>query len=91
MDKRFKILAGIIACVIFLAIFFGTMYYSVGTGYAAILVNPLSGSISEPIVGPVWGVKAPWMSVVHVYIATDTLGMWGDRVLGYPGTPLRHR
>jgi len=84
MRVRTKVffLGTMLALTVFLVIFFGTMYYSVGTGYAAILVDPLSGSISEPIVGPAWGVKAPWVSVVHVYIATDTLGMWGDRVLG---------
>jgi len=64
--------------IVFLGIFFGTMYYAVGTGYSAILVNPLTGSISEPKTGPMWGVKAPWVSVVRVYSATDTLGMWGN-------------
>jgi len=78
MEKKVILLIGILLSAIFLGVFFGTMFYTVGTGYAALLVNPLSGSVSGPILGPAWGTKAPWVSVVKIYVATDTLGMWGD-------------
>lgn len=58
--------------VIFSVIFALTMVVSVGVGHAIILVNPVSKSISDPILGPTYTVKAPWVSAVDIYYATDS-------------------
>jgi regulator of protease activity HflC (stomatin/prohibitin superfamily) len=48
------------------------MVTSVGVGHALLLVDPLTKSTSEPIVGPTYVVKAPWVTAVDVYYATDS-------------------
>ncbi len=55
-----------------------TMIYSVGVGIAGMIVDPLTGSISDPVLGPTFGIKAPWTSLTVVEYARETLGMWGD-------------
>lgn len=49
-----------------------TMIISVGVGHAVILVDPVSKSISDPILGPTYALKPPWVSAVDVYYATDS-------------------
>jgi len=48
-----------------------TMFYSIGVGEAGLLVDPIMHTISEPVLGPTWGPKAPWVSVKTIYYATD--------------------
>ena len=48
------------------------MIVSVGVGHAVLLVDPIARSISEPILGPTFAIKAPWVSTVNVYYATDS-------------------
>jgi regulator of protease activity HflC (stomatin/prohibitin superfamily) len=48
------------------------MIISVGVGHAVLLVDPLTKSTSDPIVGPTYVVKAPWVTAVDVYYATDS-------------------
>jgi regulator of protease activity HflC (stomatin/prohibitin superfamily) len=85
-EKRFRFnptigLALIIILVlatIFAAVFFLTMWVNVPVGNAVVLVDPLGGTISDPILGPTWVTKAPWVQPVQITVAVDTLGMWGD-------------
>lgn len=49
-----------------------TMVVNVGVGHAVILVDPVSKSISDPILGPTYAIKAPWISAVGIYYATDS-------------------
>ena len=49
-----------------------TMIISVGVGHAVVLVDPISKSIGDPILGPTYAFKAPWVSAVDVYYATDS-------------------
>ena len=68
-----------------------TIFRSAGVGYGVVLVNPMDGTISEPIIGPTWFFKAPWVSDVHMYYAIDSVGMWTEgQVQGdYPAvTPM---
>ncbi len=68
-----------------------TIFRTVAVGYGAILVDPLGGTVTGPIIGPAWFLKAPWVSDVHVYYALDSVGMWteGDVQGDYPGiTPI---
>lgn len=82
-----KILAAVIIIIVVVAVsaavFFLTMWVNVPVGNAVVLVDPVAGTISEPIVGPTWTSKAPWVNPVQISIAVDTLGMWGD---GYDST-----
>lgn len=59
--------------ILIVSIMFGfTMIISVGVGHAVMLVDPLTKSTSDPIVGPTYVVKAPWVTAVNVYYATDS-------------------
>jgi regulator of protease activity HflC (stomatin/prohibitin superfamily) len=49
-----------------------SMVISVGVGHAVLLVDPLTKSTSDPIIGPTYVVKAPWVTAVDVYYATDS-------------------
>jgi regulator of protease activity HflC (stomatin/prohibitin superfamily) len=55
-----------------------TMVFNVGVGEAGMVVDPLTGSIGDPVLGPTFGIKAPWTSLTKVAYARETLGMWGD-------------
>ncbi|MDH5770973.1 MAG: SPFH domain-containing protein, partial [Candidatus Bathyarchaeota archaeon] len=68
----------VVLLAIFTAVFFLTMWVNVPVGNAVVLVDPLGGKISEPILGPTWVTKAPWIRPVQITVAVDTLGMWGD-------------
>ncbi|MCX6649873.1 MAG: SPFH domain-containing protein [Candidatus Bathyarchaeota archaeon] len=46
---------------------------SVGVGDVALVVDPLSGTVSNPVVGPRWFVKLPYQSVVKVPYSTQYL------------------
>jgi regulator of protease activity HflC (stomatin/prohibitin superfamily) len=67
---------GIIIVIVGLVVF--TMLFNVGVGEAGMIVDPLTGSISDPVIGPTFGLKAPWTTLTTVSYARETLGMWGD-------------
>lgn len=68
----------VIIVVLFAVVVPVTMLRTVDVGYGALLVDPLTRSVSEPIVGPAWFLKAPWVSDVRVYFALDSVGMWKE-------------
>jgi regulator of protease activity HflC (stomatin/prohibitin superfamily) len=68
----------LVLAAVFAAVFFLTMWVNVPVGNAVVLVDPIGGKISGPILGPTWVVKAPWVQPVQISVAVDTLGMWGD-------------
>jgi len=79
----------VVLLAIFTAVFFLTMWVNVPVGNAVVLVDPIGGKISEPILGPTWVIKAPWIKPVQITVAVDTLGMWGDgtdRTADFPTT-----
>jgi regulator of protease activity HflC (stomatin/prohibitin superfamily) len=67
---------GLISILVFFFIFmivFGVvMVVQVGVGHAVILVDPIARSTSEPILGPTYAIKAPWVTTVDIYYATET-------------------
>jgi regulator of protease activity HflC (stomatin/prohibitin superfamily) len=76
-------IAGILIAIVviaglFVAIFFLTMWVNVPVGNAVVMVDPVGGTISGPILGPAWATKAPWVTPVQIKVAVDTLGMWGN-------------
>lgn len=73
---RIIVIIGVVIAIIALMVF--TMIYQVGVGQAGMVVDPLTGSISDPVLGPTFGLKAPWTTVTTVEYARETLGMWGD-------------
>jgi regulator of protease activity HflC (stomatin/prohibitin superfamily) len=69
----------IVVLIVFsIAVFFLTMWVNVPVGNAVLMVDPISGKISDPILGPTWATKAPWVRGVQITVAVDTIGMWGD-------------
>jgi regulator of protease activity HflC (stomatin/prohibitin superfamily) len=70
------VIMGIIIVIVGLVVF--TMLFNVGVGEAGMIVDPLTGSISDPVIGPTFGLKAPWTTLTTVSYARETLGMWGD-------------
>jgi regulator of protease activity HflC (stomatin/prohibitin superfamily) len=72
-SPKLKIFALILVAILIVSVLFGTtMVISVGVGHAVMLVDPLTKSTSEPIVGPTYVVKAPWVTSIDVYYATDS-------------------
>jgi len=61
-----------VVLLIFAVIFPLMMLVKVDVGHAAVLVDPVSKSIGDPILGPAFAVKAPWVSAVDIYYATDS-------------------
>jgi len=68
----------VVLIAIFAAVFFLTMWVNVPVGNAVVMVDPLSGTISQPVIGPTFATKAPWVNAVQITIAVDTLKIWGD-------------
>ena len=73
---RIIVIIAVVAAIIVLMVF--TTIYHVGVGHAGMVVDPLTGTISDPVLGPTFGLKAPWTTVTTVEYARETLGMWGD-------------
>jgi regulator of protease activity HflC (stomatin/prohibitin superfamily) len=72
-SRKLTGLAFALILILVVSIMFGlTMVISVGVGHAVLLVDPLTKSTSDPIVGPTYVVKAPWVTAVDVYYATDS-------------------
>jgi regulator of protease activity HflC (stomatin/prohibitin superfamily) len=63
---------GLIVLLVLSVILGLAMVISVGVGHAVILVDPLTKSTSDPILGPTYVVKAPWVTAIDVYYATDS-------------------
>jgi regulator of protease activity HflC (stomatin/prohibitin superfamily) len=51
---------------------------SVEVGYAAVLIDPVARTISGPIIGPTFYIKAPWVTSIHIYYAMDSVSMWTE-------------
>ena len=79
IDKTLMRIIVIIAVAIaIIALIVFSMIYQVGVGQAGMVVDPLTGSIGDPVLGPTFGLKAPWTTLTTVEYARETLGMWGD-------------
>ncbi len=58
--------------VIFLIVFGIFMVRQAAVGHAIILVDPFSKTTSDAILGPTYLIKAPWVTAVDIFYATDT-------------------
>ncbi len=63
----------IVVVVIIVGVFAVLSGASVGVGDVALVVDPLSGTVSNPVVGPRWFFKLPYQSVVKVPYSTQYL------------------
>jgi len=61
-----------VVLLLFAVLFPLMMLVKVDVGHAVILVDPVSKSVGDPILGPAFAVKAPWVSAVDIYYATDS-------------------
>ncbi|MCJ7632887.1 prohibitin family protein [Candidatus Bathyarchaeota archaeon] len=68
-------LALVIIIVVGVAAILITMTGTVDVGYGTIVVNPITKTVSGPILGPSWYFKAPWESTVKIYYATRSVEM----------------
>ena len=88
IDKTFlRIIIIIAVAIAVIGLVAFTMVFNVGVGEAGMVVDPLIGSISDPILGPTFGIKAPWTSLTKVPYARETLVMWcdaTDELVDYP-------
>ncbi len=87
LSRLKKVAVAVLIVVISIAVIIPlTMFRTVAVGYGAILVDPIGKTVSGPITGPAWFLKAPWVSDIRVYYALDSVGMWKeDEVQGdYP-------
>ena len=72
----------VVIAVIIGAAFIGlSMFRTVDVGYGVVLVDPIGKSITGPITGPSWYLKAPWVNDVSIYYARDSVGMWKENGL----------
>ena len=74
----YAIIIIVVLIAVFAAVFFLTMWVNVPVGSAVVMVDPLAGTISEPVIGPTFATKAPWVNAVQIKISVDTLKIWGD-------------
>jgi len=65
-------IALLVFIVIFLIVFGIFMVRQAAVGHAVILVDPLTKTTRDAILGPTYLVKAPWVNAVDIFYATDT-------------------
>jgi len=78
----------IVAVLIIVGIAISVVSASVGgceAGHASVIIDPLTGRISGPVVGPKWFLKAPWQYDKDAYIAVDKVDLWTDPNTGQTG------
>ncbi len=51
---------------------------TVNVGYGALIIDPLTGTVSQPVVGPAWFIQPPWAYTKNIYYAIDSIGMWKE-------------
>ena len=91
-SRRTLAVAIIIVVIIVAIVLPSTLLRTVEVGYGTLIIDPLSGTVSQPVIGPAWFLKAPWAYTKSVYYAIDSIGMWKeDGLMGDfpPITPIR--
>jgi regulator of protease activity HflC (stomatin/prohibitin superfamily) len=58
--------------------------YSVPFGKVAVIVDPLGKTVSRPILGPVWGFKAPWAYLIQDDVGVQAVDMFFEPPRDYP-------
>jgi regulator of protease activity HflC (stomatin/prohibitin superfamily) len=71
-----RVAAGfVIAIFLFLvaAVLLSLSVYSLPAGVVAVVVDPVSGQISKPVIGPALGFKAPWAYLIEDTYAVEVI------------------
>ncbi|OGD58937.1 hypothetical protein A3K78_07695 [Candidatus Bathyarchaeota archaeon RBG_13_52_12] len=76
-EYRYPKFPAIIPAILVIVILAGVVVVlsaaSVGVGDVALVVDPLGGTVSNPVVGPRWFLKLPYQSIVKVPYSTQYL------------------
>ena len=70
------LLALTVFLIIILAIVAAISFYTVDLGYVAVIIDPITRSISAPVVGPTFGLRAPWTSIIQGYTGVEAVDMF---------------
>jgi regulator of protease activity HflC (stomatin/prohibitin superfamily) len=77
------IILGLIALVaIGAVVLFAT--YIVPFGKVAVIADPIAKSVSQPIIGPTWGFKAPWSYIIQDDAGVQAVDMFYEPPRDYP-------
>lgn len=76
----FAAIAATAALIVVLAV----TLYLVELGEVAVVVDPITGSISKPVLGPAIGFKAPWSYIVRDYAGVEAVDMFMEPPRDYP-------
>lgn len=83
--RRVEILAPIAVFPLLLAIaLLATCIYSVALGEVAVTVDPITGAIGKPVLGPSLAFKAPWAYIVKDYAGVEAVDMFFEPPRDYP-------
>jgi len=82
-----KIVATTVIIITLLTTFFVGMFYYIPVGFCGLIVDPINQTVSQPMIGPMYGIKLPYQNLITVYVATDYLGMWGNGSDQYANFP----
>jgi len=81
---RLPLIAAAVVAAIALAAALALSVFIVGLGEVAVVVDPLTGSIGRPVLGPAVGFKAPWAYVVKDYAGVEAVDMFYEPPRDYP-------
>lgn len=82
-SKNALIFAAVIVLVAALTLVAITIYF-VELGEVVVIVDPITGTISEPVIGPSVGFKAPWAYLVRDYAGVEAVDMFYEPPRDYP-------
>jgi len=78
------LVAAALVAIAAVAVLAAASVYVVGLGEVAVVVDPLTGSIGKPVLGPAIGFKAPWAYVVKDYAGVEAVDMFYEPPRDYP-------
>lgn len=67
-----------------LAILLSRSLFQVGLGEVAVVVDPVTKTVSRPIVGPTLAFKPPWAYIVKDYVGVEAIDMFFEPPRDYP-------
>jgi regulator of protease activity HflC (stomatin/prohibitin superfamily) len=83
-DRGPLLAAVALAVVAVAAVLAAASVYTVGLGEVAVVVDPITGSVSRPVLGPAISFKAPWAYVVKDYAGVEAVDMFYEPPRDYP-------
>jgi len=83
-DRFPALIAAALVALAAVAVLAAASIFTVGLGEVAVVVDPLTGSIGKPVLGPAIGFKAPWAYVVKDYAGVEAVDMFYEPPRDYP-------